>query len=73
MSYLEKEYSLENIRFWLAVNEFKRASDSEILQKSKQIFEWVPIKYFEPLTTFFWVHSDIQLNNGVSKQSQVPS
>lgn len=41
MKYLEKEYSIENIKFWLAVNEFKSASESDILHKSKEIFELV--------------------------------
>lgn len=41
MKYLEKEFSIENIKFWLAVNDFKRASESDILQKSKEIFELV--------------------------------
>lgn len=39
MKYLEKEYCLENIRFWLAVKDFKEISDSEITQKSQEIYE----------------------------------
>jgi len=41
MKYLEKEYCLENIRFWLAVDDFKKINDSEIIQKSQEIYEWV--------------------------------
>ncbi|KAE9528555.1 hypothetical protein AGLY_012130 [Aphis glycines] len=37
--YLQKEYSLENIKFWLAVKDFKEKKELEILQVSKQIYD----------------------------------
>lgn len=37
-NYLRKEYSHENIRFWLAVNDLRRSSQKEIPQKVKEIF-----------------------------------
>ncbi|CAH1731384.1 unnamed protein product [Aphis gossypii] len=37
--YLQKEYSLENIQFWLAVKDFKEKKELEILQVSKQIYD----------------------------------
>lgn len=39
MSYLEKEYSLENIKFWLAVNNFKKCTESEIIRNSTDIYK----------------------------------
>lgn len=44
-NYLRKEYSHENIRFWLAVNDLKRSCQSQILQRVKEIYELV-YKYF---------------------------
>ncbi|XP_025205081.1 regulator of G-protein signaling 11 isoform X2 [Melanaphis sacchari] len=38
-NYLRKEYSHENIRFWLAVNDLKRSCQSQILQKVKEIYD----------------------------------
>lgn len=38
-NYLRKEYSHENIRFWLAVNDLKRCCQSQILQRVKEIYE----------------------------------
>lgn len=40
-NYLRKEYSHENIRFWIAVNDLKRSCQSQILVKVKEIYEWV--------------------------------
>lgn len=38
-SYLRKEYSHENIRFWMAANDLRRSSQSQIARKVKQIYE----------------------------------
>lgn len=38
-SYLKKEYSHENIRFWLAVNDLRRSAHSQIARKVKEIYE----------------------------------
>ncbi|KAL1450837.1 hypothetical protein WDU94_003152 [Cyamophila willieti] len=38
-TYLRKEYSHENIRFWLMVNELRRSSQSKIANKVKDIFD----------------------------------
>ncbi|XP_026822739.1 regulator of G-protein signaling 11 isoform X2 [Rhopalosiphum maidis] len=38
-NYLRKEYSHENIRFWLAVNDLKRSCQSQILQRVKEIYD----------------------------------
>jgi Regulator of G protein signaling domain. len=38
-SYLRKEYSHENIRFWLMVTELRRSAQSKIPAKVKEIFE----------------------------------
>ena len=39
---MKKEYSHENLRFWLAVQELKRGpgSDTKIKKKVKEIFEY---------------------------------
>merc|ERR1719323_2272989 len=41
LSYMKKEYSHENLRFWLAVQELKRGpgSESKIKKKVKEIYE----------------------------------
>lgn len=38
-AYLKKEYSHENIRFWLAVNDLRRSSHLQIPRKVKDIYE----------------------------------
>ncbi|KAJ8913835.1 hypothetical protein NQ315_003744 [Exocentrus adspersus] len=38
-NYLRKEYSHENIRFWMAVNDLRRSAQSQILWKVQEIFE----------------------------------
>uniref|UniRef100_A0A8D8WIG5 Regulator of G-protein signaling 7 n=1 Tax=Cacopsylla melanoneura TaxID=428564 RepID=A0A8D8WIG5_9HEMI len=38
-TYLRKEYSHENIRFWLMVNELRHSSQSKIATKVKDIFD----------------------------------
>ncbi|GLV35945.1 uncharacterized protein CBL_09837 [Carabus blaptoides fortunei] len=38
-AYLRKEYSHENIRFWMAVNDLRRSSQSQIQRKVSEIFE----------------------------------
>lgn len=38
-NYLRKEYSHENIRFWMAVNDLRRSSQTQIQRKVKEIFE----------------------------------
>nr|CAD7414676.1 unnamed protein product [Timema poppensis] len=38
-AYLRKEYSHENIRFWLAVNDLRRSAQSHIQRKVKDIFD----------------------------------
>lgn len=38
-SYLKKEYSHENIRFWTAVNDLRRSAHSQISRKVKEIYE----------------------------------
>ncbi|ETN60970.1 hypothetical protein AND_007390 [Anopheles darlingi] len=42
--YLKKEYSHENIRFWMAVNDLRRSSHSQIPRKVKDIYE----EFLEP-------------------------
>uniref|UniRef100_A0A182JDG4 Uncharacterized protein n=1 Tax=Anopheles atroparvus TaxID=41427 RepID=A0A182JDG4_ANOAO len=42
--YLKKEYSHENIRFWMAVNDLRRSSHSQITRKVKDIYE----EFLEP-------------------------
>jgi regulator of G-protein signaling len=37
--YLKKEYSHENIRFWMAVNDLRRSAYSQINVKVKTIYE----------------------------------
>lgn len=37
--YLKKEYSHENIRFWMAVNDLRRSAHSQICRKVKEIYE----------------------------------
>ncbi|XP_065346702.1 regulator of G-protein signaling 7 isoform X1 [Cloeon dipterum] len=37
-NYLRKEYSHENIRFWTAVNDLRRSSQSQIQNKVKEIY-----------------------------------
>ncbi|XP_059617726.1 uncharacterized protein LOC132262452 isoform X2 [Phlebotomus argentipes] len=43
-AYLKKEYSHENIRFWLAVNDLRRSAHSQIARKVKEIYE----EFLEP-------------------------
>jgi regulator of G-protein signaling len=38
-AYLSKEYSHENIRFWMAVNDLRRSSQSQIHRKVREIFD----------------------------------
>lgn len=38
-NYLRKEYSHENIRFWMAVNDLRRSAQSQIMRKVSEIFE----------------------------------
>ncbi|XP_031359090.1 uncharacterized protein LOC116182689 [Photinus pyralis] len=38
-NYLRKEYSHENIRFWMAVNDLRRSSQSQIQRKVSEIFD----------------------------------
>ncbi|XKL68419.1 hypothetical protein PGB90_003910 [Kerria lacca] len=38
-NYLRKEYSHENIRFWMAANDLRRSSQSQIPRKVKQIYD----------------------------------
>lgn len=38
-AYLKKEYSHENIRFWIAVNDLRRSAASQISAKVKDIYE----------------------------------
>ncbi|KAG5890629.1 hypothetical protein JTB14_020333 [Gonioctena quinquepunctata] len=38
-NYLRKEYSHENIRFWMAVNDLRRSAQSQIVWKVQEIFE----------------------------------
>ncbi|XP_063220810.1 regulator of G-protein signaling 7 isoform X2 [Bacillus rossius redtenbacheri] len=38
-TYLRKEYSHENIRFWLAVTDLRRSAQSQIQRKVKEIFD----------------------------------
>ncbi|XP_062536820.1 regulator of G-protein signaling 11-like isoform X2 [Armigeres subalbatus] len=42
--YLKKEYSHENIRFWMAVNDLRRSSHSQISRKVRDIYE----EFLEP-------------------------
>ncbi|XP_052872881.1 uncharacterized protein LOC128278237 [Anopheles cruzii] len=37
--YLKKEYSHENIRFWMAVNDLRRSAHSQIPRKVREIYE----------------------------------
>ncbi|XP_055617058.1 uncharacterized protein LOC129762628 [Toxorhynchites rutilus septentrionalis] len=43
-AYLKKEYSHENIRFWMAVNDLRRSSHSQIPRKVQEIYE----EFLEP-------------------------
>lgn len=43
-SYLRKEYSHENIRFWIAVNDLRRSAHSQIVRKVREIYE----EFLEP-------------------------
>ncbi|XP_021703401.1 uncharacterized protein LOC5576890 isoform X2 [Aedes aegypti] len=43
-AYLKKEYSHENIRFWMAVNDLRRSSHSQISRKVRDIYE----EFLEP-------------------------
>lgn len=45
--YLRKEYSHENIRFWMAVNDLRRSSQSQIQRKVCEIFECVINRSYE--------------------------
>lgn len=38
-TFLEKEYSHENIRFWIAVNRLRRSAHSQVPRKVKEIYE----------------------------------
>lgn len=38
-NYLRKEYSHENIRFWMAVNDLRRSSQLQIQRKVQDIFQ----------------------------------
>jgi len=38
-NYLQKEKSEENILFWLAVNDLRRSSQSQVLWKVQEIYE----------------------------------
>lgn len=38
-NFLEKEYSHENIRFWIAVNHLRRSAHSQVAHKVNEIFE----------------------------------
>lgn len=38
-TYLKKEYSHENIRFWLSVNDLRRSAQSQIARNVKDIYE----------------------------------
>lgn len=40
-AYLKKEYSHENIRFWIAVTELRRSAQSQIARSVKEIYEYV--------------------------------
>lgn len=40
-SFLRKEYSHENIRFWLAVMDLRRSSTKQIPKKLEEIYEYV--------------------------------
>jgi regulator of G-protein signaling len=39
-NYLRKEYSHENIRFWLATNGLRAGPASQILQRVQEIYEY---------------------------------
>lgn len=45
-SFLRKEYSHENIRFWLAVMDLRRSSTKQIPKKLEDIYEYVSILVF---------------------------
>lgn len=38
-NYLRKEYSHENIRFWIAVNDLRHSANSQIAKKVTEIYE----------------------------------
>lgn len=40
-NYLRKEYSHENIRFWLAVKDLRHSFQAKINDKVTEIFRWV--------------------------------
>ncbi|XP_031625599.1 uncharacterized protein LOC116342216 isoform X3 [Contarinia nasturtii] len=43
-NYLRKEYSHENIRFWITVNDLRRSAHSQIARKVREIYE----EFLEP-------------------------
>lgn len=45
-NYLRKEYSHENIRFWLATNQLRSGPASKILHRVQEIYQWVIIILF---------------------------
>lgn len=51
-AYLKKEYSHENIRFWIAVNELRRSSQSQIARTVKEIYEYVAFELYHLLMEF---------------------
>lgn len=45
-NYLRKEYSHENIRFWMAVKDLRHSFQAQIPQKVKSIYKFVTYGYF---------------------------
>ena len=55
-NYLRKEYSHENIRFWLATNVLRAGPASQILQRVQEIYEYESIFkfHFSFITYIIW-------------------
>lgn len=51
-AFLSREYSQENVEFWMAVEEYKRARPSKYNSKAKKIYEdFIAIKSSKEVST----------------------
>lgn len=64
-NYLRKQFSHENIRFWMAVNDLRRSSQQQIASKVHDIFESVftlsmlNCLIFLSISTFFFLKKNL--------------
>lgn len=56
-SFLRKEYSHENIRFWLAVMDLRRSSTKQIPKKLEDIYEYV---YICKIVVFSYIVNNLE-------------